>query len=255
MAFLRWALLILCSSQSLLGKKNSSESYQIQKTQSFFSMGLQTGLSFSTSIVGRNMKTLGELKHMSFPGGGFGAPFNFFLRFRVYDNLSIDLEGSAKLSTGSFRENPSRISYSMLLHTSGGLKIQYFFEIFHEGSVYRPLVGLGSGVGGNALQLQNRRESDSARYKIYDLLMTPAPYLKFFVGYKFLLGDNGYMDLSFELSRHWSAKAQKDFTEALSLDGNLEVLPAAMSEIDLHPLYESKPFYQFDILVSFGLWL
>ena len=195
------------------------------------------------------------LQAFQFSLGGAGGAVNLFVDFRLVDNFSLQLEGMSKILTGSYLQNDYRISYSSLLSFSVFLNAKYQFEISAGESVIRPFLGVGGGIASNTFQMDSERVSDAKNLQLYGYFYRPSPIVKGFLGYKFLLGDSGFLDLALHVSYHFQAMANRDTTGSIGTAGDFEIDEKATLESSENIRLHLKPFVTSDFLITFGWWL
>ena len=227
----------------------------IKDDQSFFSFGFSVGPSVAGGLDAYDLKSGEDLDSFDFSLGGVGGAANLFLDFRLVDNFSLQLEGMSKLLTGSHLKNEQRLSYPFFLSFSGFLNAKYQFEIASGDTIIRPFLGIGGGIASNTLRISSERISDALQIQLYDFFYRPSPIVKGFLGYKFLLGDSGFLDLALHVNYHFHAMANRDTTSNIGVEGDFQIDEKAMLENSENIRINFNPFITSDFLITFGWWL
>ena len=254
--FLSVFFLSLVLSGKLSAETDSSSSTGfIKDDKSFFSFGFSVGPSLASGLSAYDLKSEKALDSFGFSLGGVGGAANLFMDFRLVDNFSLQLEGMSKLLTGSHLKNEKSISYPLLLSFSGFVNAKYQFEIASGNTIIRPFLGIGGGIASNTLRISSERITDSKEMQVYDFFYRPSPILKGFLGYKFLLGDSGFLDLALHVSYHFHAMANRDTTPNIGTEGEFQIDDKAMLENSENIRINFNPFITSDFLITFGWWL
>lgn len=244
----------LLNHQNLLAQEPSGSSSQTttEESKPIFSYGFATGLSLNSKIIGKDPQNLAELDGLRFRATGLGVPLTSFAELRVVDNFSLQLEGVFRALTGIHVKNENRLWYSIFFSLSAALNAKYQFEISGGGNTYRPFVGVGGGVSFNSFRIRNSRKVGNDSYVLYDFFLNPAFMWQIFMGYKFPLGEKSFLDISFHLNRHSEAFSRRDLSGAEGVGGDFELEETAAVELSQNSTLTTKPFFTYDLRVTWG---